>query len=143
MVIRDIAYKLPDIFPVKLMDIEHNIRNAKTITWMAEYNTNCIEKIKGNALGIVGIYGIAEVLGPSDVYIDSMERFFKENSIKSGHLDLSDWDKSITGFLDGYVKFQRIFLTLVYVTIMIFPLTRLTKFPYLETLQWIMKISSL
>ena len=47
LVIRDNSYQLPELFPVSLMDIEDIIRNAKTLTWMAEYNTNCIEKIKG------------------------------------------------------------------------------------------------
>jgi hypothetical protein len=102
LIIRDNSYRLPELFPVKLMDIEPTIRNSKTITWMAEYNSNCIEKIKGNALGTIGIHRTAEVLGPSDMYIASMEKFFQENSIKNGHLDLSHWDKSITGFLNGF-----------------------------------------
>ncbi len=116
VIIRDISYKLPDLFPIDLQDIEEVIRKAKTITWMAEYNTSCVEKIKGKEIDRTADVRQEDVLGPSDAFIESVESWMKqpENAVEAQQIlsrdigstrsfNLSNWSGDINSFLLAYV----------------------------------------
>jgi hypothetical protein len=105
VVIRDVSYRLPDLFPMHLLDIEDIIRNSKTLVWVAEYNTACVERLK------------SEVLGPSDAIIASIDEWMNqpENAVEAkqiraadlgegGSLNLSNWSGDVEDFLSAYVE---------------------------------------
>eukprot|EP00027_Filamoeba_sp_ATCC50430_P007122 CAMPEP_0168542912 /NCGR_PEP_ID=MMETSP0413-20121227/1597_1 /TAXON_ID=136452 /ORGANISM="Filamoeba nolandi, Strain NC-AS-23-1" /LENGTH=600 /DNA_ID=CAMNT_0008572813 /DNA_START=20 /DNA_END=1822 /DNA_ORIENTATION=- len=51
IVIRDTNFKIPAKFPEELADIEELIRTSPIYPWVAEYNTQCVDKIIHQHLG--------------------------------------------------------------------------------------------
>ena len=55
VLVRDYSYKIPGEFPEELKDVEQLVRNSPMITWMAEFNTPCIDMLVKQYLGGISV----------------------------------------------------------------------------------------
>jgi hypothetical protein len=46
VLVREYTFEFPEPFPEELKDIESILRNAPSVSWMAEYNSHCVDKLK-------------------------------------------------------------------------------------------------
>jgi len=87
VLVRHFQYELPKVFPDSLEDVKDTLLHAPTITWMAEYNHECIQLIKKHHLGV------------TDAQLEKLRTWIKPNKLEDQlnkhtltELSLNNWD---------------------------------------------------
>ena len=94
VIIRDYTYEIPKEFPPEMKDIETLILTTPIITWMAEFNSPCVDILEKKYLG-----------APNKV-IDRIHMWYtaskKQEIEQEKYLNLAGWGgSSISMFLSG------------------------------------------